>query len=95
MRFFYVNVGDEIARVETTQWVADDPGALDLLHAAVLDQCAKGRGYPLALQEAHERAVVKAADRRAFWALVEGSMRRRGLSTSGSRKARSKRSRAI
>lgn len=95
VRFFYVNVGDEIARVETTQWVADDPDSLDLLHAAVLDQCTKGRGYPLALQEAHERAVVNAADRRAFWTLVEGSMRRRGLSTSGSRKARSKRSRAI
>ena len=95
VRFFYVNAGDEIARVETTQWVADNPDSLDLLHAAVLDQCDKGRGYPLALQEAHERSVVNAADRRAFWTLVEGSMRRRGLSTSGSRKARSKRSRAI
>ena len=95
VRFFYLNVGDEIARVETTQWVADDPESLDLLHATVLDQCAKGRGYPLALQEAHERAVLTGADRRAFWALVEGSMRRRGLSASGSRKARSKRSRAI
>ena len=95
VRFFYVNVGDEIARVETTQWVADEPDSLDLLHAAVLDQCAKGRGYPLALQEAHERAVLTAADRRSFWALVEGSMRRRGLSASGSRKAQSKRSRAI
>jgi hypothetical protein len=35
-----------------------------------MDQCAKGRGYPVALSEAHEQAVVRAADRRSFDELV-------------------------
>ncbi len=93
--FFYVNVGGEIARVETPQWVVDDPDAIDLLHATLLDQCRKGRGYPVALQEAHERAVVTAADRRYFWTLVEASLEEQGLGASTSEKARSKRVRSI
>ena len=65
--FFYVHAGEEIGRVEVrrpgspttrTSWVS--PTAL------VIDQCARGRGYPVALMEAHEQAVVTGADRRYF-----------------------------
>ena len=95
VHFFYVNVGEEIARVEMPQWVAEEPAAVELLHALLLDQCRKGRGYPVALQEAHERAVVTVADRRQFWTLVQTSLAGKGLSYSGSEKARSKRIRAV
>jgi hypothetical protein len=34
------------------------PDLLDLTHALVLDQCRRGQGYPVALSESHEQAVV-------------------------------------
>ena len=71
VRFYYVNVGEELARIEVPKWVSDDPALLDLSHALVLDQCRRGQGYPVALSEAHEHAVVTGADRENFWALVE------------------------
>jgi hypothetical protein len=95
VRFCYLNVGTEIARLEMPEWVANDIGAVDLLHALVMDQCNKGRGYPVALQEAHERAVVTAGDRRVFWEMVEESLAGQGVPVSGSEKARSKRLRAV
>lgn len=72
--FVYLHVGAEIARLEFPAWVT--PDGLEELAGAVLDQCAKGLGYPVALSEAHEQAVVRAADRRAFDELV----RRQGVS---------------
>ena len=65
--FFYVNVGTEIARVEIPQWVAEEDGLLDLVHACVCDQAEKGQGYPVTLSEAHEKAVVRSADREMFY----------------------------
>jgi hypothetical protein len=35
-----------------------------------LDQCNKGRGYPVVLAEAHEQAVVKGADRDFFYSVI-------------------------
>lgn len=93
--FFYLNNGAELGRVEVPCWVAGDPAVLDLLHAALLDQSAKGSGYPVALQEAHERAVVTMGDRRAFWAIVQGTLESKGIATRGSLKAKSKRIRAV
>ena len=69
--FFYIRLEDEVARVETPRWVAENPDLLGLAHALVLDQCRRGQGYPAALAEAHEQAVVTAADRAEFWQLVE------------------------
>jgi hypothetical protein len=72
--FVYLHVGSEIARIEFPDWTT--PRNLDVLCGAVLDQCAKGMGYPVALSEAHEQAVVRAPDRRAFLELA----RRQGVS---------------
>src|SRR5205823_1602462 len=62
VRFFYLNTGDEIARVEVPAWVGDSPSLLDQVHALVTDQIRKGDGYPRALSEAHEQAVVRGPD---------------------------------
>jgi NurA domain. len=92
--FFYLKVpgpdGGELGRVEVPRWVADDPLLLDRVHATVLQECRKGEGYPLALSEAHERAVVRASEREAFFRLMERRLREAGLSPAGSRKRRSK-----
>lgn len=66
--FVYLHSGSEIARLEFPAWVT--PEGLDALAGAVADQCAKGYGYPVSLAEAHEQAVVRAADRRAFLELL-------------------------
>lgn len=93
--FFYVRSGEETARVEVPRWVASDPQRLDIAHALVLDQIGRGQGYPVALVEAHEQAVVRAADREAFWALVEEVMVEGHLPVAVSGKAQSKRTRGI
>ncbi len=93
VRFFYLNVGDEIARVEMPQWAADSPRLVDLAHSLALDQCKRGRGYPVALSEAHEQAVVHEADCEQFWRLVENALARRGVRAETSAKSTSKRTR--
>ena len=93
VRFFYVHLGEEIARIELPQWVDED--ALELAHAALLAQAAKGHGYPLALQEAHEQAVVSTGDRAYFARLMDEMLSAEGLPTTTSQKSRSKRTRFI
>ena len=91
LRFFYLHAGDDLARVETPAWVSSDPALLGRLHAVLIDQVALGRGYPLALCEAHEQAVVRGPDRTAFYDLVRRSCWRRGFYPELSSKLRSKR----
>jgi len=93
--FFYLRVDDEIARVEIPQWVAEDEKLLNLAHSLVLDQCRRGQGYPVALSEAHEQAVVREADRENFWQLVESSLVEEHMPSPLSGKSRSKRTRWI
>ncbi|MFC2005805.1 DNA double-strand break repair nuclease NurA [Chloroflexota bacterium] len=93
--FFYLRVDDEIARVEIPQWVARDESLLNLTHSLVLDQCRRGHGYPVALSEAHEQAVVTTADRENFWQLVESSLVEERLPTITSGKSFSKRTRWV
>ncbi len=93
--YFYLRVPSavgegEIGRVEVPRWVADDPALLDRIHATVLRECEKGDGYPLVLSEAHERAVIRGPEREGFFRLMERRLRRAGLSSSNSRKRRSK-----
>ena len=64
-------------------------------HALTLDQCRRGDGYPVALSEAHEQAVVTMADRENFWRLVEAGLVTEHLPTPGSGKSRSKRTRWV
>lgn len=90
IHFFYMRVGREIARVEIPRWVAEDRAAVDLVHTLIYDQCMKGQGYPTALARAHEQAIVRAADRRAFLNIVESTLMRSELPTSASRKRASK-----
>ncbi len=95
VHYFYVNVGPEIARVEVPAWVAHDPALTNLVHAVVVDQCKRGRGYPTALLEAHEQAVMRGAERRQFEAIIEGALVRAGLPLCTSEKERGKRLRAL
>ena len=93
--FFYLRMDEEIARVEIPRWVATDENLLNLVHALVLDQCQRGQGYPVALSEAHEKAVVTGADREQFWRLVESSLVDEHLPSLSSAKSWSKRTRWI
>jgi hypothetical protein len=93
--FFYLRADDEIARVEVPEWVAVRKDLLDMTHALVLDQCLRGQGYPVALSEAHEKAVVTGADRQEFWELVEESLADKKMPAYTSTKSRSKRTRWI
>ena len=93
--FYYLNVGEEMGRVEVPAWVANDPQRLALTHALVLEQCLKGEGYPVALSESHEQAVVTGADRAYFEQLVMEALAGEGLPESTSQKSRSKRTRWV
>ena len=94
VRFFYLKGDEEIARVEFPRWV-EERGLLDLVQALVLDQCRRGQGYPVALSEAHEQAVVTGADREQFQYLIELALSEKRLSTATSAKSRSKKTRWI
>ena len=95
INFFYLSVGDEIARVEIPQWVARDEELLNLTHTLVFDQCQRGQGYPVALSEAHEQAVVTLMDRENFWQVVDSSLVEGHLPTPTSAKSQSKRTRWV
>lgn len=68
--FFYLHTGEEVGRVEIPAWIAQDENLVNLIAQIILDQCIKGRGYPVALAEAHEQAVVKGPDRDFFYHLL-------------------------
>lgn len=91
LAFFYLRLEEEVARVEIPLWLAHDPQRLGLLHALLLDQCHRGLGYPLAITEAHERAVITGAEREAFDRLLEEALARQGLTVTTSSKRLSKR----
>lgn len=93
--FFYLNTGREIARIEIPKWVADEDALLDRAHVLAFDQSEKGQGYPVALAEAHERAVVRGPDREAFARLVESAFVRENVPALMTRKALAKRTRVL
>lgn len=88
--FYYLNAGEEIARVEVPRWVARDETLLSLGHTLIAEQCRKGQGYPVAISEAHEQAVVTGRDRQVFRQMVAETLERQGLPTYTSQKERSK-----
>lgn len=81
--FCYLHVGNEIARLELPAWVAENPQLLDQALSLTLAQVQKGYGYPVALAEAHNQAVVRGGDRARFFALLEQQMVRSGLKNVG------------
>lgn len=91
VHFFYLNVGTEMARVEVPAWVAQDQGLLELTHGVLVSQCEKGHGYPVAISEAHEQAVVTMGDREDFRLLVEHALEGERLPVYTSQKNFSKR----
>ena len=93
--FFYVNVGSEIGRVEIPRWVSRSDEHLDLVHSVVVDQCERGRGYPVALQEAHEQAVLSTSDRMLMEIAIERELARHGIVLTYTGKDGSKRGRFV
>ncbi len=81
--FCYVHVGAEIARIELPEWVVEDSELLNTALSLMLAQVQKGFGYPVALAEAHNQAVVRGGDRTQFFALLEQQMIRAGLKNVG------------
>lgn len=69
--FFYLDVGQEIVRIEIPEWIAQDDEKLMMISRIVVDQCIKGYGYPVCLAEAHEQAVVKGVDRDFFYHILK------------------------
>jgi hypothetical protein len=98
---FYLNAGPEIGRVEVPEWIALDSEKLNLTHALVADQCRRGRfhgrlpGYPPALVEAHEQAVLDGNDRLVFEQMLERRLVRAGLPAEISAKRLSKQMKAV
>jgi NurA domain-containing protein len=88
--FFYLNIGEEITRVEIPKWVAEDGELLDLVHTLIFDQAKKGNGYPAVLIEAHEQAVVKGKDRDFFFELIREALIKSDFRVTVSRKGLSK-----
>lgn len=81
--FCYAHVGSEIARIEVPEWVAKAPDRFELALSLMLAQVYKGGGYPVALAEAHNQAVVTGSDRSRFFALLEQQMIKAGLRNVG------------
>jgi hypothetical protein len=81
--FCYLHVGTEIARIEFPGWVANNPPLLESALSLTVAQVQKGYGYPVALAEAHNQAVVRGGDRSRFFALLEQQMIRAGLQNVG------------
>jgi NurA-like 5'-3' nuclease len=95
INFFYIRLDGEVGRVEIPLWVAEDERLVELVHSTILDQCQRGLGYPVALSEAHEQAVVTGADREQFWGLVEQVLADDKMLLESSAKRQSKRARWI
>ncbi len=77
--FCYLHVGTEIARIEMPAWTALDLELRSQALTIILAQVQKGYGYPVALAEAHNQAVVTISDRRRFFAILEQQMVKSGL----------------
>jgi hypothetical protein len=93
--FFYFKTdtpasAPEVARVEIPRWISSSPERVDEIHGILVDECRKGRGYPVILTEAHEQAVVRGADRALFFELIDTLMARGGQPIRGSMKRASK-----
>jgi hypothetical protein len=84
LHFFYLNVGQaghpKSARIEIPAWVAQNKAEIDLLHSALLEQCAilGARPYPYILHRAHESAVVSFQEKQQIQQLLAIELRKSG-----------------
>lgn len=69
--FFYLHLGQEIVRIELPAWLINDSSLINFICQVIIDQSAKGQGYPICLAEAHEQAVVKGPDRDFFYHVIQ------------------------
>ncbi len=81
--FCYVHVGAEIARIEVPAWVAENVSLFLEALGLMLAQVQKGYGYPVAIAEAHNQAVVRGGDKARFFAFLEREMIKAGLRNVG------------
>lgn len=89
--YLHTPLSNEIARLEFPDWMLEDPDLLDCTLSFVMSQYELGQGYPVAIMEAHEAAVLRGGDRELLHLLLE----ERGLLEPESEKGRSKRLRGI
>jgi hypothetical protein len=84
LHFFYLNTGSlghpKSVRVEIPAWVAGDEAQVDLLHTALLEQCAimGASPYPYILHRAHETAVVSQQEKQQIEQMLSIELRRSG-----------------
>jgi len=93
--FFYLNVGSEIARVEIPQFVAQDNEKTIFLHKLLLSQAKKGMGYPVALKEAHEQAVIHNREKSSLRQIFSELLVKEGVSITENYKSLFKQIRGI
>ncbi len=93
--FFYLNVGSEIVRVEIPAFVAHDKQKIDLLHKLLLSQAEKGMGYPVALKEAHEQAVIHTYEKSSMQQIFNELLQKEGISIQENYKSLFKKMRGI
>ncbi|MFN3561586.1 MAG: DNA double-strand break repair nuclease NurA [Chloroherpetonaceae bacterium] len=92
--FFYLHTGEEIARIEFPAWCYEK-GRVDFMHAVMMDDLEKGKGYPMTLTEAHEHAVVKKSEEAQFFELLKKLCIKKGVLISDAAKVASKRTAII
>jgi hypothetical protein len=91
VHFFYVNVGRRhpvIARVEIPEWTAASPARVDLVHAALVEQCAVTLNdpYPYAMIRADEEAFVSGEEKKYLEEQMAVALIRGGLTVARSEK---------
>lgn len=104
--FFYLNAGSSnivlegdsdptgearaIARVDIPRWVAEDKGAVAVVHGLIYDQCRIQRNYPYVLTRADELAVVGRGDEADLEIMIDMAMQRADVSGNQTAKQNSK-----
>lgn len=68
--FLYYHTGSEIARIEIPGYMLQQERIQQVMNL-IANQVRKGNGYPVAIAEAHEQAVVKGPDREFFYQAIE------------------------
>lgn len=93
--FCYINHGTEIGRLELPAWLIHNKLLCEQFMCVIYDQIEKGKGYPIALAEAHEQAVIKGPDRELFFALIAQAGLRHNKYVYASQKQRHKNKPAV